>query len=125
MRKKSFALALASIVSLGTITPSFAEGIVGDVVGLVGSSVATVIDTPQGAILGSLWRYPYKTQRALADRFGDDKGFQQNIAAFVIGVPVGMVWGVPAGALQGAKHGIGTGWEKPFSTESFIVSDEK
>ena len=38
-----------------------------------------------------------------------------------IGVPVGMVWGVPAGALRGAKHGMGTGWEKPFSTASVVV----
>jgi len=80
-----------------------------------------IIDVPQGILVDALWRVPLKTQRALAEKFGDEKGFEQNVVATMIGVPVGMVWGVPEGALRGAKHGLGSGWEKPFSTESFIV----
>jgi hypothetical protein len=72
-------------------------------------------------VIDSLYRVPLKTERGLAEAFGDEKGFEQNVVGTVIGVPVGMVWGVPAGILRGAKHGLGTGWEKPFSTESFLV----
>lgn len=102
--------------------PSYAgDNALGDIASFLGSTAAVIFDVPQAIIVDSLWRVPLKTERALADKFGDEKGFQQNVAATVIGVPVGMVWGVPAGALRGAKHGMGSGWEKPFSTESFLV----
>lgn len=122
MNKKSIILSLAGVLSLTTALPSYAaDNALGGIASFFGSSAAVILDVPQGILVDSLWRVPLKTQRSLAEAFGDEKGFQQNVAATVIGVPVGMVWGVPAGALRGAKHGMGTGWEKPFSTESFVV----
>lgn len=102
--------------------PSFAaDGALGGVASFFGSTTATVIDVPQAMVIDTLWRVPKQTKEALAEKFGDSKGLEQNVAATIIGVPVGMVWGVPVGFLRGAKHGLGTGWEKPFSSESFIV----
>lgn len=122
MLKKSIVLSFAAVLSLTTALPSYADdNALGSIASFFGSSAAVILDVPQGILVDSLWRVPLKTQRTLAEKFGDEKGFQQNVAAAFIGVPVGMVWGVPAGALRGAKHGMGTGWEKPFSTESFIV----
>ncbi|MBY0357435.1 MAG: hypothetical protein K2W82_05480 [Candidatus Obscuribacterales bacterium] len=118
--KKSLVCAIA--LSIGAAMPSFAaDGALGGVASFFGSTTATVIDVPQGVVIDTLWRVPKNTQHALAEKFGDEKGLGQNLAGFVIGVPVGMVWGVPTGFLRGAKHGLGTGWEKPFSGESFIV----
>ena len=122
MNKKSILLSLAAAFSLTTALPSYAgDSALGDIASFFGSSAAVVLDVPQGILVDSLWRVPRKTQRTLAEHFGDEKGFQQNVAATVLGVPFGVVWGIPAGALRGAKHGMDKGWEKPFSTESFIV----
>ena len=113
---------MASALSIGVSAPSFADDNgLGKIASFFGSTAAVIVDVPTGIVVDSLWRSPKKTERTLAEKFGDEKGFQQNVAATLIGVPVGMVWGVPAGALRGAKHGMGTGWEKPFSTESFLV----
>ena len=119
--KKSVVLTLASFIALGTATPCFANDTLGGVASFLGSTAAMIIDVPQGIIVDSLWHMPRKTTHALAEKFGDEHGFEQNVVGAVIGIPVGMVWGVPEGALRGAKHGIGTGLEKPFSTESFLV----
>ncbi|MBX9687652.1 MAG: hypothetical protein K2X27_13175 [Candidatus Obscuribacterales bacterium] len=122
MRKTALVLSLASALTLGINAPSLADDNgLGSIASFFGSVTAVVFDVPTAIVVDSLWRVPLKTERTLAEKFGDEKGFQQNVAATVIGVPVGMVWGVPAGALRGAKHGMGTGWEKPFSTESFLV----
>jgi hypothetical protein len=123
--KKSVLLALASLIALGTATPSFANGVVGDVCSVVGSTTATIVGVPEGILVDSLWRMPMKTWHTLADKFGDDKGFQQNVAGAVIGIPVGFVWGIPEGAIRGGHHGMTTGWEKPFSTESFLCLQEE
>lgn len=122
MRKLALVLSLASAMAVGVNAPSYADGGgLGSIASFFGSVTATAFDVPTAVVVDSLWRVPLKTEHSLAEAFGDEKGFQQNVAATLIGVPVGMVWGVPAGALRGAKHGLGTGWEKPFSTESFLV----
>lgn len=107
-------------MGLGSIAPSHADGL-GSIASFFGSTTAMVVDIPQGVVIDSLYRSPKNAWHALAGHFGDEKGFQQNVAGAVIGIPVGMVWGVPAGFLRGAKHAMDSGWEKPFSTESFIV----
>jgi hypothetical protein len=61
----------------------------------------------------------------LASAFGDENGWKQIIVGTVIGVPTGAVFGVPYGAIAGARHALSVGYEKPFSAESFIVSNEE
>lgn len=122
--KKSYFLGLAALLVAGTATPSYADGVVGGVASWAGSTTATIVDAPEGMVADSLWNMPLKTWHALAERFGDEHGFQQNVAGAVIGIPVGFLWGIPEGFIRGGRHGMTTGWEKPFSTESFICIQE-
>jgi hypothetical protein len=117
--KKSMVLTIASMLALGTATPSFANEAVNNFASFAGSTAAVLVTTPQAMIVDSLWHQPVRVTHALAEHFGDEKGFQQNVVGALIGIPFGVVWGIPTGALRGAKHGLGVGWEKPFSTESF------
>ncbi|SRR5579875_828203 len=125
MKKKLSVLTAALAVMVGTAAPSYADGVLGDVGSFLGSVTATIFDAPEGVLYYSLWRCPLKTTQYLADKFGDSKGFQQNVAGAVLGVPTGFLWGIPYGAVRGAGHGMKTGWEKPFSTESFIVVEKE
>jgi hypothetical protein len=121
--KNRILVSLAAVaVSIGGLAlPSSAN----DASSFVGSMTALVIDIPQGMLVDSLWRSPKHFTHSLADNFGDEKGFQQNVVGALIGIPFGMVWGVPHGAIQGGRHALSVGWDKPFSTESYIVSEEK
>lgn len=118
-------LLLASLIALGTATPSYANDALHDVAGVFGSTTAFIVDVPEGIVVDSLWRMPRKTWHALADRFGDENGFQQNVCGAVIGIPVGFLWGIPEGALRGGRHGMTIGWDKPFSTDSFLCLHEE
>ena len=126
MKNKALALIAAGAISIGVAMPSMAgDGPLSSMASLAGATTAVIVDTPQGIVVNSLWRTPHTLQRQLAKHFGDEKGLGQNLAAFALGWPVGMVWGVPYGAIVGAKHGMTSGWEKPFSTDSYIVTEEK
>lgn len=125
MKNKALMLLTAGLLTMGTATPSYADGKLGEVGSLLGSVTATIFDIPQGIIVDSLYRVPLKTTRILAEKFGDENGFQQNVVGAVIGIPTGFLWGIPYGAIHGGRHGMTVGWEKPFSTESYIVTDEK
>jgi hypothetical protein len=114
-------LAAVAIAIGGNALPSFAN----DASSFVGSMTSLVVDIPEGMLMDSLWWSPKKVWHSLADNFGDEKGFQQNVAGALLGIPVGMVWGIPHGAIMGGRHALSVGWEKPFSTESYIVSEEK
>ncbi|HEY9789440.1 MAG TPA: hypothetical protein V6D22_03510 [Candidatus Obscuribacterales bacterium] len=125
--KKSLFFGLAAMMAVATVAPSYAaDGVLGGVASLAGSTCATVVGVPEGILVDSLWRMPMKMWHGLASGFGDEHGFEQNVAGAVIGVPVGFLWGIPEGAIRGGRHGMTTGWEKPFSTDSFVcIGDEK
>jgi hypothetical protein len=125
MKNKALALVSAAVMSLGFVLPSMADGVLGGVASAAGSITAGIIDTPEGIIVDSLYRCPHHAQRCLARSFGDEKGFGQNVVGAVIGFPFGFVWGIPYGAVDGLTHGVKTGWEKPFSMDSFNVTEEK
>jgi len=125
MKNKTLALIAAGVLSLGTALPSLADGPLKCGAGLVGSTTAVIIDTPEGIVVNSLYRTPHTMRVQLAKHFGDEKGLVQNVAGALIGWPVGIVWGIPYGAIVGMRHGYISGWEKPFSMESYIVSEEK
>jgi len=119
--KKSVVFTLASLLAIGTATPSFANDATNNFASFLGSTAALLVDVPQGILVDSLWHMPMRTTHRLADAFGDEKGLEQNVVGAMIGIPFGVVYGIPEGALRGAKHGLGAGWEKPFSTDSFLV----
>jgi len=123
--KKQLLLALAACsISVGAASPSFA-GAMADVAGVFGSTTAAIVDCPEGILVDSLWRCPKKSTHSLAEAFGDEKGLGQNVVGAMIGIPYGVVVGIPVGAIQGVHHGLTSGWEKPFSTESFLVPEDE
>lgn len=122
--KKSIFLSLAALMAIG-VAPSYADNVLGGVGNAVGSACATTVCVPEGMLYDSLWRCPMNTWHKLAADFGDEHGFQQNVAGAVIGIPVGFLWGIPEGAIRGGRHGMTTGWDKPFSTDSFLVFGEE
>ncbi len=83
-----------------------------------------LVDIPEGIVVDSVVKCPVKASKSLAAAFGDENGWKQKIVGAVFGVPAGAVFGVPYGAIKGGKHAASVGWEKPFSSESFIVSNE-
>ncbi|MDZ4835506.1 MAG: hypothetical protein SGJ27_17160 [Candidatus Melainabacteria bacterium] len=124
MKKKVFAIVAASVMAIGLAAPSMADGPLSSVGALAGSTSAVIVDTPEGVLYHSLWNCPYKTQRTLAEHFGDSNGMGQNLVGAMLGIPVGVVWGVPYGAIAGFRHGMTVGWDKPFSTESYMVWED-
>lgn len=126
MKKKLLALFAAGAVAMSASTPAFADDStpLGAVGALMGATSAVIVDVPEGILYHSLWNCPLKTTQYLAEAFGDKGGLGQNLVGAALGIPTGFLWGIPYGAIAGAKHGIGTGWEKPFSTESYIVVEQ-
>lgn len=114
-------LVLSTLAALTVAAPCFADG--GGVKGLAGSGAAFLVDVPQGIIVDSAYKCPVKATHSLAEAFGDEKGWKQNIVGAVIGIPCGAVFGVPYGAICGGHHALTVGYEKPFSKESFVVSN--
>ena len=131
MKNQVLTLLTAAAVAVGAALPSFADSsVLGGVGSFFGATTATFVDVPEGIIVDSLYRCPKKCWKSLAYHLGDnhDQGLcwlSQNMMGIFVGIPVGVVWGVPYGAIHGGHHAWDTGWEKPFSTESFIVSEEK
>jgi len=127
MKKKVLGLIAASAIAMSTMAPAMAadDSPLGSVGSLMGATSAVIVDTPEGVLWHSLWNCPLKTTQYLAEAFGDSGGLGQNLVGAAIGIPTGFLWGIPYGALAGAKHGMGTGWDKPFSTESYLVMEEK
>jgi hypothetical protein len=121
---KKAILMLAALMAVG-VAPSYADSCLGGVGNAAGSTAATIVCTPEGLLYDSLWRCPHMFWHNLADRFGDQHGLGQNLAGLAIGIPAGVLWGIPEGAIRGGHHGMTTGWDKPFSTDSFLVMQEE
>ncbi len=120
---KNKILGVMAVVALtsSALLPAMADG--GGPVGALGAATATVVDTPEGMVLDSLYRCPMKCSKGLAETFGDENGWKQQIVGAVIGIPTGFVFGIPYGAFHGMHHAWNTGYDKPFSASSFIVCD--
>jgi hypothetical protein len=114
-------LVLSTLACLVVAAPCFADG--GGVKGLAGAGTAFFVDVPEGIIVDSAYKCPVKATKSLAEAFGDEKGWKQNIVGAFIGIPCGAVFGVPYGAICGGHHALTVGREKPFSKESFVVSN--
>ena len=121
MKSRITSTLLASAVALSACLPALADG---GPVGALGAATAVVVDTPEGMVVDSLYGCPKKASKGLAEAFGDENGWKQQIVGALIGIPTGAVFGVPYGAFHGMHHAFNSGWEKPFSAESFIVCDK-
>lgn len=121
MKKSAALLAIFATLQMGSA--SFA-GTLDTGKSVVGSSVAMIVDVPEGIIVDTAYKCPYSATKGLAGAFGDENGWKQNIVGAVFGIPAGMAFGVPYGAVKGGQHACSVGWDKPFSKESFVVTNE-
>jgi hypothetical protein len=121
MKNKLISMFAAAALTTVAVLPAMADG--GGAMGAAGAATATIIDTPEGMVLDSLYRCPMKCSKGLAGAFGDENGWKQQIVGAVIGIPTGAVFGVPYGAFHGMHHAWNVGYDKPFSASSFIVCD--
>jgi hypothetical protein len=123
--KKFGSAVLLALASVSFALPSFADGgVLGAATSYFGSATALVVDVPQGALVNAAYKCPMKASHSLAGAFGDENGWKQRIVGTIIGVPAGAVFGVPYGVVKGGQHALSVGWEKPFSMDSFVVSNE-
>jgi hypothetical protein len=120
MKKSAALLAILTTVSVGL--PVFADC---HAKSMAGSGAAMLVDIPEGLVVDSMYKCPVKATKSLAAAFGDENGWKQKIVGAVFGIPAGAVFGVPYGAIRGGKYAANVGWDKPFSSESFVVSNEE
>lgn len=129
MHKKlaaSFMLALTVVGSM--VAPSYADDTTFQAVclfpvRLVGSGVSTVLGVPlgmakdgtKGSIIATKWG---------AGKLGNEDGKYQTIFGAMLAGPFGLAGGATYGAFDGAWHGMRTGYEKPFTKDSFTFKDE-
>lgn len=123
----SFILASALVGSL--VAPCFAadddtfKSIVLIPVRVLGSGVGTGLGMPLGAVKDGV-KGAGKSSKWVAGKLGnEDAGVPQFFGA-IIGGPVGMLGGGAYGVFDGGWHGMKTGYEKPFSKDSFTFKDE-
>jgi len=94
----------------------FPVRVVGSTVGLVmGVPLGAVKDGVKGAQMGTKW---------VSGKLGNEDGTYQTIAGAILGAPFGVIGGGAYGTFDGGWHGIVTGYEKPFSKDSFTFKDE-
>ena len=120
---KTKTLILSAVACIGMAVPAFADG--GGPMGVAGVTTAMLVDVPEGIVVNSAAKCPIRASQGLAEAFGDAKGWKQQIVGAVIGIPTGAVWGVPYGFMSGARNAMSKGWDKPFSSDSFVVVNEE
>jgi len=122
---KKTAVLLAIFAAMGMGSASFADGAMGTGKSIAGATTAMIVDVPQGIIVNTAYKCPHKARKSLAETFGDENGWKQNIVGAVIGWPCGVAFGVPYGLIKGGQHAASVGWDEPFSKDSFVVVNEK
>lgn len=128
VRKLATSFILASTLVGAMVAPSFAaddtfQSICYFPVRLLGSATGTVIGVPEGAVKDGVKGAQMAT-KWVATKLGDDDGTYQTWAGAILGAPFGIVGGAAYGTFDGAVHGVKTGYNKPFSKDSFTFKDE-
>lgn len=62
--------------------------------------------------------------QTFADNIGGKEHIIPMAMASIMGVPFGLVVGSAEGVHAGGKNAISSGWEKPFSLDSFSLGEE-
>jgi hypothetical protein len=92
---------------------------------LVGGLAGGIIRGGVSQPIDDGYHWMLKGTTHIAEKFGDEKGTAQLVAAAPIGGSVGLVLGAAHGVPYGFLGGFKKGWEKPFSRWSFITMEEK
>lgn len=129
LKKLASSFILASTLVGSLVLPSYAgdddtfKSIVLIPVRVLGMGVGTTVGVPLGAVKDGV-KGARQSSKWVAGKLGnEDAGVPQFFGA-VIGGPVGLVGGGAYGTFDGAWHGMKTGYEKPFSKDSFTFKDE-
>lgn len=128
VRKLATSFVLASTLVGALVAPSFAaddtfQSIVFFPVRLLGSATGTVIGVPEGAVKDGV-KGSMMATKWVAEKLGDEDGTYQTWAGAMLGGPFGLAGGMAYGTFDGGWHGMKTGYEKPFSKDSFTFKDE-
>jgi hypothetical protein len=90
---------------------------------VVGSSVGFAVGVPLGAVKDGV-KGAMMSTKWVAGKLGNEEGTPHQIIGAVVGAPFGIAGGAAYGTFDGGWHGITTGYEKPFSKDSFTFKDE-
>jgi hypothetical protein len=129
IKKLASSLMLASVLVGSLVAPSYADDettfqkIVFLPVRLVGSGTGTVLGVPLGVAKDGIKGYR-KSSKWVANKLGNEDGDGQNIVGMIVGGPFGALGGSIYGVPDGAWHGMKSGFDKPFSKDSFTFKDE-
>jgi hypothetical protein len=128
VRKLATSFILASTLVGAVVAPSFAaddtfQSICFFPVRVIGSGVGSVIGVPEGMVKDGV-RGAMMSTKWMANKLGDEDGTYQTIAGAVLAAPFGIVGGSAYGSFDGVWHGCKTGYEKPFSKDSFTFKEE-
>jgi len=128
VRKFATSFILASTLVGAMVAPSLAaddtfQSICFFPVRLVGSGVGSAIGVPEGVVKDGV-KGALMSTKWLSNKLGDQDGTYQTWAGAIIAGPVGIVGGGAYGAFDGVWHGLKTGYEKPFSKDSFTFKEE-
>lgn len=128
VRKFATSFILASTLVGAVVAPSFAsddtfQSICFFPVRVIGSGVGSVLGVPEGVVKDGVKGAMLST-KWLANKLGDEDGSYQTWAGAIFAAPFGIVGGGAYGTFDGGWHGMKTGYEKPFSKDSFTFKDE-
>jgi hypothetical protein len=128
VRNLATSFILASTLVGALVAPSFAaddtfQKICFFPVRLVGAGVSSVIGVPEGAVKDGV-KGAMMSTKWLSNKLGDQDGTYQTWAGAILAAPFGIVGGGAYGTFDGGWHGLKTGYEKPFSKDSFTFKEE-
>src|ERR1700722_5927727 len=90
---------------------------------VTGAALSTVWGVPIGMTKGGV-EGGMKTTKYAAGKMGNEECPLRLAACSLIAGPFGVVGGAAYGSVTGAIHGAKTGYEKPFSVESFRFKED-
>ncbi len=128
-KKLAASFMLASALVGAMVLPTFAadddtfQSIVFFPVRLLGAGTGTLVGIPEGAVKDGV-KGAQQATKWVAGKLGDEDGTYQTWFGAILGGPFGILGGSAYGTFDGGWHGMKTGYEKPFSKDSFTFKDE-
>jgi hypothetical protein len=133
MKKKTLGHVMCALALMASsVAPSFAlDYEAGPIKWCLWAPIRTVGALSGMAVSGTVsgpvddgYHWFLKGSQHVAGKFGDENGAGQLAVGVPTGGSVGLVLGSAYGVLDGAWHGLKTGWERPFSRWSYITMEE-
>ncbi len=128
LNKLASSFILASAIIGTMIAPSYADddtfkSIVFFPIRVAGLGAGTLVGVPMGAIKDG-WKGAASSSKWVAGKTGKENCTCSTIFGGIVGGPVGALGGSAYGVFDGSWHGLKTGYDKPFSKDSFTFKDE-